>query len=243
MSSSDKPDAVQAYQGAAWLGRRQALGRRSLLAIFQFPFWCAGDRFEMWQRPGSEGIVRKTQATRSQNRIGPVQYGFPAQPRNKGGLGKRCNDARRQEGQGSEQANVDVLQQMPSPRSQNPIGPVQYPSLFLEIWIGAQPEFAGARAAGTGVQRGIADVEGGDDFVRRRTRLDKIISKVTLERRIKEGAIPIISDVPGFRAYYIIYAPDDTVTAISIFDNYAGAEESNNRALAWIEQSLAPLLA
>jgi len=35
--------------------------------------------------------------------------------------------------------------------------------------------------------------------------------------RIKEGAIPIISDVPGFKAYYVIYAPDDTVTAISIF--------------------------
>jgi hypothetical protein len=64
-----------------------------------------------------------------------------------------------------------------------------------------------------------------------------------LARRIKEGAIPVISDVPGFRAYYVIYAPDDTVTAISIFDNYAGAEESNKRALAWIEQSLAPLLA
>jgi hypothetical protein len=29
--------------------------------------------------------------------------------------------------------------------------------------------------------------------------------------RIKEGAIPIISDVPGFKAYYVIYAPDDTV--------------------------------
>ena len=60
--------------------------------------------------------------------------------------------------------------------------------------------------------------------------------------RIKEGAIPIISDVPGFKAYYVVYAPDDTVTAISIFDNYEAAEESNRRGLAWIEQSLGPLL-
>ena len=60
-----------------------------------------------------------------------------------------------------------------------------------------------------------------------------------LTRRIKEGAIP----VEGFMAYYVVYAPDDTVTAISIFKDYAGAEESNKRALAWIEQSLAPLLA
>ena len=46
-----------------------------------------------------------------------------------------------------------------------------------------------------------------------------------LARRIKEGAIPIISDVPGFMAYYVVYAPDDTVTAISIFNDYAGADE------------------
>ena len=64
-----------------------------------------------------------------------------------------------------------------------------------------------------------------------------------LTRRIKEGAIPIISDVEGFRAYYVVYAPDDTVTAISVFNDYAGAEESNRRALAWIEQNLTPLLA
>ena len=63
-----------------------------------------------------------------------------------------------------------------------------------------------------------------------------------LARRIKEGAIPIISDVEGFMAYYVVYAPDDTVTAISIFNNYAGAEESNRRGMAWIEQNLAPLL-
>ncbi len=27
-----------------------------------------------------------------------------------------------------------------------------------------------------------------------------------LTRRIKEGAIPIISDVPGFMGYYVVYA-------------------------------------
>ena len=63
-----------------------------------------------------------------------------------------------------------------------------------------------------------------------------------LTRRIKEGAIPIISDVPGFMSYYVIYAPDDTVVSISIFNNYEGAEESNRRMLTWIEQNLAPLL-
>lgn len=64
-----------------------------------------------------------------------------------------------------------------------------------------------------------------------------------LAARIKEGAIPIISDVDGFMAYYVVYAPDDTVTAISIFNNHASAEESNRRVVAWIEKDLAPLLA
>ena len=46
-----------------------------------------------------------------------------------------------------------------------------------------------------------------------------------LARRVKKGAIAIISNVPGFMGYYVVYSPDDTVTAISIFNNYAGAEE------------------
>ena len=59
---------------------------------------------------------------------------------------------------------------------------------------------------------------------------------------IKEGAIPIVSSVAGFRAYYVVYAPDDTVTAVSIFDNYASAEESNRRGLEWIEQNVTPFM-
>ena len=58
---------------------------------------------------------------------------------------------------------------------------------------------------------------------------------------IKEGAIPIISDSPGFRAYYVTYAPDHMATAISIFNDDA-PRSSNRLVLAWIERSLAPLL-
>jgi quinol monooxygenase YgiN len=62
-------------------------------------------------------------------------------------------------------------------------------------------------------------------------------------RRVKEGAIPLVSGVAGFMGYYVVYAPDDTVIAISVFDNHASAEESNRKALAWIEENLSPLLA
>src|SRR3954452_5044625 len=64
-----------------------------------------------------------------------------------------------------------------------------------------------------------------------------------LAQIIKEGAVPIISDVEGFRAYYVLYAPDDTGTALSVFESYAVAEESNRRGLAWSEEKLTPLLA
>ncbi len=60
-----------------------------------------------------------------------------------------------------------------------------------------------------------------------------------LAEQIK-GAVPIVSGVTGFMGYYVIYSPDDTVTAISIFNKVEEAEESNRRALAWIEKNLAP---
>ena len=57
-----------------------------------------------------------------------------------------------------------------------------------------------------------------------------------------KDAIPIISGVEGFMGYYVIYAPDDTVTTISVFSRVEEAEESNRRALAWIDENLGPLL-
>jgi heme-degrading monooxygenase HmoA len=59
-----------------------------------------------------------------------------------------------------------------------------------------------------------------------------------LAEKIKE-AISLISDVSGFMGYYVIYAPDDTVTAISVFNTVAEAQESNRRALAFIEDNRA----
>jgi heme-degrading monooxygenase HmoA len=59
-----------------------------------------------------------------------------------------------------------------------------------------------------------------------------------LAQKIK-GAVPIISGVPGFMGYYVVYAPDDTVTAISVFNTVEQAQEANRRALAYIERNLA----
>lgn len=63
-----------------------------------------------------------------------------------------------------------------------------------------------------------------------------------LSRRVKEGAIPIVSEVPGFLGYYVVYGADDTVTTISLFNDHDSAEESNRRMLDWIGKNVAPLL-
>ena len=43
-----------------------------------------------------------------------------------------------------------------------------------------------------------------------------------LARRIKEGAIPIISDVEGFVAYYVVYAPDDNRLSVGLYRSWHG---------------------
>ncbi len=61
--------------------------------------------------------------------------------------------------------------------------------------------------------------------------------------QIKEGMIPIVSAVAGFRGYYVVYAPDDTVTAASLFDTYESAQESNRLGIEWAKKHLTPMLA
>jgi hypothetical protein len=51
-----------------------------------------------------------------------------------------------------------------------------------------------------------------------------------LAKKVKE-LVPVISGVSGFMGYYVIYAPDDTVTSISIFNKVVEAQESNKLAL------------
>ena len=61
-------------------------------------------------------------------------------------------------------------------------------------------------------------------------------------RQINEGLLPIISQVPGFVAYYAFDAGGGVVSSVSIFDNQAGAEESNRRAADWVRQNLSEMV-
>jgi hypothetical protein len=61
-------------------------------------------------------------------------------------------------------------------------------------------------------------------------------------RRVNEGFVPLISQVPGFLAYYWVDAGGSVMVSTSIFQDQAGAEESNRRAADWVRQNIASLL-
>ena len=63
-----------------------------------------------------------------------------------------------------------------------------------------------------------------------------------LARRAQQGFVPLMRQVPGFVAYYGVDAGNNVIVTISIFQDQAGAEESNRRAADWVKQNLAELV-
>jgi hypothetical protein len=61
-------------------------------------------------------------------------------------------------------------------------------------------------------------------------------------RRVKEGFVPLIREVPGFVAYYWIDAGDGAMVSTSVFEDRTGAEESTKRAADFVRENLASLL-
>ncbi len=61
-------------------------------------------------------------------------------------------------------------------------------------------------------------------------------------RRVGEGFVPLISQVPGFVAYYILEAEDGTLVSNTVYEDRAGAEESNRRAADFVREHLSPLI-
>ena len=61
-------------------------------------------------------------------------------------------------------------------------------------------------------------------------------------RQVKETFLPVISEIPGFIAYYWVDAGGGVMISTSVFQDKAGAEESNRRAAVVVRESLAPFL-
>ena len=72
-------------------------------------------------------------------------------------------------------------------------------------------------------------------------RYEGITSVDEIIRRIEAGWLPLIKAAPGFVAYHVVDVGNGATASISIFDNQASAEESSQRAAAWLVESIGPL--
>ena len=61
-------------------------------------------------------------------------------------------------------------------------------------------------------------------------------------RRVNEGFIPLVSEIPGFVAYFFVDAGGGVMISTSVFQDRASAEESNKKAADYVRQNLAAVL-
>jgi hypothetical protein len=60
-------------------------------------------------------------------------------------------------------------------------------------------------------------------------------------RRAQEGFVPIVREVAGFSAYYMVDAGDKFFT-VTLAEDQGGAEESANKAREWVQENAADLV-
>lgn len=56
-------------------------------------------------------------------------------------------------------------------------------------------------------------------------------------RRVNESFVQLISQLPGFVAYYWVDAGGGVMVSTSVFQDQASAQESNKKAADWIRQN------
>ena len=73
-------------------------------------------------------------------------------------------------------------------------------------------------------------------------RYEGVADPTEAARKVNEGFLSIISQVPGFVAYYWVDAGGGVMVSTSVFEDQTGAEESNKRAADYVREHMAPLL-
>ena len=61
-------------------------------------------------------------------------------------------------------------------------------------------------------------------------------------RRVNEGFIQIVSDIPGFAAYYWIDGGGGVMISMSVFQDRASAEQSNAKASDYVREKMVSVL-
>lgn len=72
-------------------------------------------------------------------------------------------------------------------------------------------------------------------------RYDGVRDPAEAGRRVKEGFVPLLREVPGFVAYYWVNAGGGVMYSTSVFQDQAGEEESTKRAEDYVRDNLASL--
>jgi heme-degrading monooxygenase HmoA len=57
-----------------------------------------------------------------------------------------------------------------------------------------------------------------------------------LTRKVGETLLPRLSEMPGFKSYYLIQADKDVMRSITFFDTRAQADESTRVAAEWVRE-------
>ncbi len=55
-----------------------------------------------------------------------------------------------------------------------------------------------------------------------------------LTKKVGESLLPRLSEMPGFKSYYLIEADKGVMRSISFFDTPAQSDESNRVAATWV---------
>ena len=88
---------------------------------------------------------------------------------------------------------------------------------------------------------GIRTERGGNMYATVR-RYEGVTNPGEAAQRVNEGFVPLISQIPGFVAYYWVDAGSGVMISTSVFQDQASAEESNRRAADYVRQNLVSLL-
>ena len=70
-------------------------------------------------------------------------------------------------------------------------------------------------------------------------RYENVTDPRQVGRQVEESFLPIVSDLPGFIAYYFVDAGGGVMLSISVFQSKESAEESNRRAAVLVREKLA----
>jgi hypothetical protein len=70
-------------------------------------------------------------------------------------------------------------------------------------------------------------------------RYEGVSNTSEVARIVKEGFLPIISEMPGFVAYYWVDAGDGVVVSTSVFEHKDAEEQSTYRAGEFVQEHLA----